>query len=197
MKRLFVFTLVFFLLSGCKNKDGASSSPKLKGLPIATNDSRSVARISYYYEDAAGYSGAHLRFLGIPSRCVASSPIGVAKIATLIMIDTDGKLLTYNIEYPAEGLRSVAKFRLNLSSILEEVFPQKWRVMFEYNTENPERFQVPNSFTVYGYSLQTKSYDILIAKYTLEEKEWNVLHFRGNDRSILRRATMEFCMLPQ
>lgn len=192
MRWLCVVVAGWVLLSGCTVRESASTR-ELRGLPAVIDNSQEPMNFDYEDDDAAGLSSVYLRRLGIPSKCVGTNRAGVYKVASLTAVDVDSKVLTYEVRYAETGKRSTARLSLDTGSILEEVFPEEWRVEYEYDRRNLE---LPRAFAVFRYSPGTKSYDRLIARYTREEMQWGVLRFRRDDGTTLSRRTAEFRMMP-
>lgn len=65
--------------------------------------------------------------------------------------------LNYEVEYPNQGLKSIATVGLLYGSMREEIFPKKWRVIYSYDgnwegREWHEAYGIPLSIQIYGYS---------------------------------------------
>jgi hypothetical protein len=70
--------------------------------------------------------------------------------------------IMYKIEYTQLGLTSSAKLDLSTHAMLEEVFPGKWRVEYEYHDMRDKVMKVPADILIY----QVNS-DELINRYDL------------------------------
>ncbi len=65
--------------------------------------------------------------------------------------------LKYEVEYPNHGLKSIATVGLMFGSMREEVFPKKWRVIYDYEGTWEgllwhEAYGIPLSIEIYAYS---------------------------------------------
>jgi hypothetical protein len=59
-------------------------------------------------------------------------------------------VIVYEVEYPAKGLTSLATVDLRSRAMVEEVFPGKWRVSYEYRDARDRAMKVPTAIVVYG-----------------------------------------------
>ena len=172
MKSIIIFLSLMFLFSGCAKEN----TP----LPPAPKD-MGLAQEKYSYDTASQYMEALLKEYQIPSQCVGLNEAGTpVRVADLNNINWHNKILVYNIRYPVYGLNSIAKFRFSgTRSILEEMFPGKWLVRYEYTKEYPDKYGIPASYSVFAYSHESKQYDIFLDKCTLQEKQWGFLRFKN------------------
>ena len=212
MKRLCVIFFAVLILIGCGKDDSSSKrsaaesgsgeksgtvSTKLNNEPPSPSD-MGIHRESYSFEDAAGLNSILLKMLQVPSRCEALNASGKSvRIAILEAFDQENGILTYEIQYSVYGLKSVAKFRLGTyRAILEETFPNKWLIKYEYNEEHPMKLGLPHSYSIYSYSPEHDRYERLVNKYTLHEKRPGVLRFRDSHGGLVDRDTLYFIVVP-
>jgi hypothetical protein len=139
-----------------------------------------------------------LKSYQLPSRCIGINDRGeLIRIAQLKNIDWDNKILTYEIDYISFGLKSTVKLRVDTSrALLEEIFPEKWLIKYEYNENYPEYLGLPASYSIFTYSSINKQYEF-VDKHTLHDKQWGFLRFRNNKGKIIERDTLSFIIVPE
>jgi hypothetical protein len=191
MKKIWLLLGIALILIGCAKGASSNNEP-----PNPTD--MGISREKYSYDDAAGLSSALLKTLQVPSQCEAlnasNQPV---RVAALKAFDQDNRILTYDIQYPGYGLESVAKFRLGTyRAILEETFPNKWLIKYEYNKEYPEKLGLPYSYSIYSYSSGHDAYEQLVNKYTLSEKGSGILRFRDDQGRSVDRDILYFVVVP-
>jgi hypothetical protein len=74
-----------------------------------------------------------------------------------------GDEVSYDVVYP-RGSTSVAILGLDSKALHSETYLGSWKIVFAYDDKNPEKFQVPASFQIYGAS-GSGAYDRLINTY--------------------------------
>lgn len=186
---LVVVVLVVF--AGCTQKE-PSLPPSPKDMGVVTE--------KYLYNTTLEYPQSLLKVYQIPSRCIAVGADGKpVRIADLKVIDWEAMVLIYSIQYPPYGITSVAKFRLGPTrSILEETFPEKWLIQYEYTEKHPEKYGIPGSYSVFAYSPETKTYDRLLDKFTLLQIEWGGRGlFRNIAGKVIERDILYFIVVPE
>jgi hypothetical protein len=82
-------------------------------------------------------------------------------------------------------------------AILEETFPEKWFIKYGYSDEHPQKLGLPHSYSVYGYSPDTKTYARLVNEYTLQEVRPGILRFRDTNGIIVDRDILYFIVVPE
>lgn len=75
--------------------------------------------------------------------------------------------LNYEIEYPNHGLKSIATVGFMVGSLREEIFPKKWKVIYDYEgtwegRDWMEAYGIPLSIRIYAYSGGKYSRDVNI-----------------------------------
>ena len=100
---------------------------------------------------------------------------GLGRSTKLVTMSQESRV--YDIEYPARGLSSRATVSFMSGALREEVFPKRWRVVYEYNERFHEHLGIPASFTIYGYSYFSGQYDRFITRYTLTATQPNLMHY--------------------
>lgn len=188
-KTCLVIIAVFFLI-GCGKERLSNEPPSPRDLGISNE--------KYSYEDTGEFTSVFLKMLQLPSLCEALNASGDrVRIARLKVFDHENKILTYEVDYPVYGLKSLVKFKFGTCrAILEELFPAKWFIKYEYNSEYPEKLGIPHSYSIYSYSPERNTYDNLVNMYTLQEKRSGLLRFRDSNGRIVDRDILYFVVVP-
>jgi len=79
----------------------------------------------------------------------------------------DKKTATYEVKYPGVGLTSFATIEAPKGPVIEEVFPEKWRVKYYYDIPESRYSKIPTKIEIYSYSIG--KYEKLLNTYELEE----------------------------
>jgi hypothetical protein len=74
--------------------------------------------------------------------------------------------IVYEIQYARMGLTSSARLDFTTRAMLEEVFPGKWRVVYEYRDMRNKALKVPSAILIYKDQKGAKR---LINRYDLVE----------------------------
>jgi hypothetical protein len=190
MKRLSFAVIAILFLIGCGNTELSNEPPSPRDLGISNE--------IYSYEEVNEFKSVFLKMLRLPSRCESVNASGDrVRIARLKEFDQKNRILTYEVDYPVWGLKSLAKLRLaTYRAILEELFPTKWLIKYEYNSEYPQKLGVPYSYSIYSYSSERNAYDNLVNKYTLQQKRSGILRFRDSKGRIIDRDVLYFIVIP-
>jgi len=85
----------------------------------------------------------------------------------LVELNMEEDRIVYEVSYPVYGLKSIVKLGFVKRGMREEVFENRWKVVYEYNKNWDEYSQIPAAFTIYKYSDASGKYDILLNKYVM------------------------------
>jgi hypothetical protein len=88
--------------------------------------------------------------------------------STFLKVEEEKATAFYEVKYPANNLSSIVKLDLNSFDplLIEQEFPKKWKLIFQYKEEINKQFRIPSSIMIYKYT-ESNNYDKFISSYEL------------------------------
>jgi hypothetical protein len=179
--------------SGGDKPENEKVPPFARGLNIVYSN--------YLYSNPSSRTELDILFetYHLPPKIEDSDDAGtVVRISEFVEIDQESNILTYRITYPTYNIYSDAKIRFDFANraLLEETFPERWLIKYEYNEDHSEMHGVPASVTIYTYTPATMSYDRILNTYILVETKINFLVYQDQNGVNLELPTSYFMVVP-